>query len=57
MQIQSIINPDCSKLGLIKASLNTKETSFHGFVDNHNYQVHPLTKISSYIEKTVTFFS
>ena len=29
-QLHSIVNPDCSRLGLIKTSLMTKETSWHG---------------------------
>jgi hypothetical protein len=32
LQIWQLINPDCSKLGLIKTSLDTKETSFHGYI-------------------------
>ena len=30
LQLHSIVNPDCSSLGLIKTSLMTKETSWHG---------------------------
>ena len=33
LQLHSIVNPDCSHLGLIKTSLMTKETSWHGYVD------------------------
>jgi len=29
LQLHSIVNPDCSRLGLIKTSLMTKETSWH----------------------------
>ena len=32
LQLHSIVNPDCSRLGLIKTSLMTKETSWHGYV-------------------------
>ena len=32
LQIWQLINPDCSRFGLIKTSLDTKETSFHGYV-------------------------
>ena len=34
LQLHSIVNPDCSKLGLIKTSLMTKETSWHGWAHN-----------------------
>ena len=33
LQLHSIVNPDCSRLGLIKTSLMTKETSWHGYMD------------------------
>ena len=33
LQTWQHINPDCSRIGLIKTSLDTKETSFHGYVD------------------------
>jgi hypothetical protein len=32
LQIWQLINPDCSRFGLIKTSLDTKETSFHGYI-------------------------
>ena len=32
MQQQSILYPDCTPLGLIRTSLNTKETTWHGWV-------------------------
>ena len=37
LQLHSIVNPDCSRLGLIKTSLMTKETSWHGYVDPQLY--------------------
>ena len=30
LQMLSILNPDCSRLGLIKTSLNTKDITWHG---------------------------
>ncbi len=33
--IWPIINPDCTRLGLIKTSLDTRETSFHGYRNVH----------------------
>ena len=30
LQTRQTISPDCSKLGLIKSSLKTKETTWHG---------------------------
>ncbi len=35
IQVDSDTNPDCAPLGLIKASLETKDTSWHGFVCFH----------------------
>ena len=29
-QLHHIVSPDCSKLGMIKTSLRTKETTWHG---------------------------
>ena len=31
-QLQSIVNPDCSRLGLIKTSLSSHEKTWHGSV-------------------------
>ena len=31
-QLHPFVNPDISQLGLIKASLQTKEISWHGYV-------------------------
>ena len=30
LKIQEVVNPDCSRLGLIKTSLSTKENTWHG---------------------------
>ena len=34
LQIWQLVNPDCSRFGLIKTSLDTKETSILGYILN-----------------------
>ena len=50
LQLHSIVNPDCSHLGLIKTSLMTKETSWHGYIDP---QLHVIAR-ATYCEINTT---
>ena len=55
LQLHSIVDPDCSRLGLIKTSLMTKETSWHGYMVLELFS--GLMMCPSYHSRHAIFFS